>query len=134
MKNAAPNPPGLTSGQIQDTVAALAHLDCAVIYLFGSRALGSHRPDSDADIAFLPASPLDPWACFELANRMSEKLGVEVDLVDLKTASTVLAKEVVAKGIPLSISNPYLHQTFEMYTLSDYARLNEERREIIAHD
>ena len=55
-----------------------------------------------------------------------------MDLVDLSSASTVMAKEVITKGIPIMITDPYAQQTFEMHTLSDYARLNEERKEILA--
>ncbi len=118
--------------QTQTVVAALAHLDCAVIYLFGSRAAGTHRPDSDVDIAFLSTRTVDPLQRFELANRLSDQLGNEVDLVDLSTASTVLAKEVVTKGIVIFNGDLIAQQTFEMYTLSSYARLNEERKEILA--
>jgi len=123
---------GLTSTQTQAVVAALAEFDCGAIYLFGSRAEGRQRPDSDVDIAFLPALPSDPLQRFELANRLSDLLGNDVDLIDLTQASTVLAKEVVSKGIALFTGNPVVRQSFEMYTLSDYARLNEERREILA--
>jgi predicted nucleotidyltransferase len=123
---------GLTSSQTQAVTAALAHLDCAAIYLFGSRAAGTHRPDSDVDIAFLPTSIVSPLDCFDLANRLSDQLGNHVDLVDLSTASTVLAKEVVTKGIVLFTGDLIARQSFEMYTLSDYARLNEERGKILA--
>jgi uncharacterized protein len=122
---------GLSVDQKTSVVAALAGFDCAVIYLFGSRAVGDHRAASDADIAFLPRHPTKPLDRFYLANRLSEQLGIEVDLIDLSDASTVLAKEVITKGLPLFIGNPYAHQTFEMHTLSDYARLNEQRKEIL---
>lgn len=122
---------GLTSTQIQAVVAALAEFDCGAIYLFGSRAAGTQRPNSDVDIAFLPARPSDPLRRFELANRLSDLLGNQVDLIDLRQASTVLAKEVVTKGIALFTGNTVVRQSFEMYTLSDYSRLNEERLEIL---
>ncbi len=124
-------PNELTSTQTKSVVAALAHLDCSAIYLFGSHAAGTQRPESDVDIAFLSARPVDPLQRFELANRLSDQLGKEVDLVDLSTASTVLAKEVVTKGIIIFNGDRLVRQTFEMYTLSDYARLNEERRKIL---
>ncbi len=46
--------------------------------------------------------------------------------------NSVLTKEIVAYGTPLFIGNTLRYHNFEMYTLSDYARLNEERREILA--
>lgn len=124
--------PGLSTEEITAIVAALAGFDCAAIYLFGSRASSRHRPESDIDIAFLPTRAILPLDCFDLANRLSDQLGKQVDLVNLSASSTVLAKEVVSKGTALSIRNQQAFQTFEMHTLSDYARLNEERKEIIA--
>lgn len=124
--------PGLSSDHASTIVAALADFECVVIYLFGSRATGKHRPNSDLDIAFLSSRRIEPVECFNLANELSNQIGKEVELVDLSTASTVLAKEVIAHGIPISITDPSAYRTFEMYTLSSYARLNEERREILA--
>ena len=122
----------LSSAQSDAIIAALAGFDCAVIYVFGSYSKHTVHPGSDIDIAFLPSQAVAPMDCFYLANTLSEELGKPVDLVDLSTASTVLAKEVVAFGVPLFIGNTLRYHTFEMYTLSDYARLNEERREILA--
>ncbi len=122
----------LSSAQRSTIVAALADLDCAVIYLFGSYSTQTAHPGSDIDIAFLPSRAVAPLDCFYLASTLSDKLGKPVDLVDLSSASTVFAKEIVANGTPLFIGNPLGHHTFEMYTLSDYARLNDERKESLA--
>ena len=113
-------------------VSALAGYDCAVIYLFGSLAKNIGHLGSDIDIAFLPRSPIPPLDRLYPASTLSNQLGKSVDLVDLTTASTVFAKEVVANGTPLFIGDPLRHQTFEIYTFSDYARLNEERKEVLA--
>lgn len=59
------------------------------------------------------------------------QLDRSVDLIDLKRASTVMAKEVLRTGTPLSITNPSSQQDFEMRVLADYARLNEERQPIL---
>ena len=47
-------------------------------------------------------------------------------------ASTVFSKEVLRTGIPIAIESPALQQQFEMLTLADYARLNEERQAVLA--
>jgi hypothetical protein len=44
----------------------------------------------------------------------------------------VFAKEVLRTGIPIAIESPALQQQFEMLTLADYARLNEERQAVLA--
>ena len=71
------------------------------LYRFGSQAKGTARPDSD------------------------------VDLVDLRTASTVMRMQVLSTGVCLDAPVEPARREFEMYAYSDYARLNEERREIV---
>ncbi len=70
--------------------------------------------------------------CFELAGELSELLGYPVDLVDLQRASTVMAKEVIRTGTLLQGEDHPIRDLFEMKTLSDYARLNEERHAVLA--
>jgi predicted nucleotidyltransferase len=113
-------------------VTLLRVFDPAAIYLFGSHGTAREHPCSDVDLAILPRSPLDPLACFATANELSNQLGVAVDLIDLSRASTVLAKEVLRTGTPLAVADSLACQAFEMRTLADYARLNEERAPILA--
>ena len=75
--------------------------DLVALYRFGSQAKGGTRPDSD------------------------------VDLVDLRAASTVMRMQVISTGECLDSPNGPARREFEMYVYSDYARLNEERREIL---
>lgn len=104
----------------------------AMIYLFGSHGMGIPHPASDIDLAFLPGRPVDSIECFQLANQLADFLGNEVDLVNLSQCSTVMAKEVFRTGILIHESDSSRRQEFEMMTLSNYARLNEERHEILA--
>jgi hypothetical protein len=55
-----------------------------------------------------------------------------VDLVDLARAPAVLRAQVVARGRCLHATDALEAAAFEMYALSDYARLSEERREAVA--
>lgn len=103
----------------------------AAIYVFGSTGTDRQHDASDVDIAVLRRFPLDPLVCFQLAGALADALGCEVDLVDLSGASTVLAKEVIRTGSVVYEADETLRQYFEMRTLSDYARLNEERAEIL---
>ena len=125
-------PERLTPAQQREIIAALEPFAPAVIYIFGSHGSPMQHPSSDLDLAFLPTLPSAPLQIFRIANHLSDTLGSEVDLIDLKLASTVFRKEVIRTGQPFYIAEPSLHQQFEMYALSDYARLNEERWEIIA--
>jgi len=111
--------------------SVLTPLRPVVVYLFGSKGTDQEHPASDIDLAILPSSSMDPVECFDLANRISSKLDVDVDLVDLTTASTVMCKEVLRTGERIVMLDPLATGEFEMRTLSSYARLNEERAEIL---
>jgi predicted nucleotidyltransferase len=111
---------------------ALSTLMPEVVYLFGSAAVGRARPDSDLDLAILPMHPVSPSQLMEVRLQLEEALGCDVDLVDLARSSTVLRKEVLSGGRLLYESSPARRAEFEMYALSDYARLNEERAPVLA--
>ena len=101
------------------------------VYLFGSRAAGLATATSDFDLAILNPSPLDPVARFELASRLAEVLHAEVDLVDLRRASAVMRVQVLGNSRLLFDGDSSARAVFEAFALSDYARLNEERRGIL---
>ncbi len=117
--------------RLDEALAMLEPYRPAVVYLFGTFGTARQRPESDIDLAFLPEKPGDVFGCFETANRLSVLLGREVDLVDLSRASTVMRKEVFRTGTVVACADQDQRAEFEMYTLSDYARLNEERREVL---
>lgn len=122
----------------EQRVAALLPLirhrvpDLALVYLFGSHAKGGAHPQSDVDLAILAGAPIAPSACFELAQELAGELVVEqVDVVDLVAASSVMKKEVVANGSVVFQSSPDTRHAFEGRALSEYARLNEERKPVL---
>lgn len=65
--------------------------------LFGSRARGRARPDSDVDLA-VEAPGVDLWT---LAADLSQAVGLEVDVVDLREAGYPLLKSVLRDGLPV---------------------------------
>jgi predicted nucleotidyltransferase len=122
----------LTSSQTTSIVRALAPFAPAVIYVFGSHGTPESHPGSDIDIAFLPTSQAGSFQIFQIANNLSGEFGIEVDLIDLSRASTVFRKEVIRTGEAVHVRDKSAMREFEMLALSDYARLNEERREVLA--
>ncbi|MGZ0085001.1 type VII toxin-antitoxin system MntA family adenylyltransferase antitoxin [Caldibacillus thermoamylovorans] len=107
-------------------------LDPFVIYLFGSAARGALRPDSDVDIALISeGEPYDPYELFLLAGQLADKLGRDVDLVDLRRVSTVFQAQVIATGKAIDCRNERKRAEFEMKTLKMYAKLNEERAPVL---
>ena len=71
--------------------------DVRLALLFGSRARGRARPDSDADVAVL-GKDLD---LLELAADLSEAAGVEVDVVSLKDPGFPLLNALLQDSIVL---------------------------------
>ena len=101
------------------------------LYLFGSRASGRERPESDVDFAFLVPEPLPALTRWEIQEELASRLKSDVDLIDLVGAPTVMQMQVVATGTVLYERDPYVRQSFEMRVLSAYALLNEERAGIL---
>jgi len=105
--------------------------DLTALYRFGSAERGTARSDSDIDLAILLHKPLSELRRFELAQELAIQLHRDVDLVDLRLASTVMRMQVLSTGTCLTSEDDAARRKFEMYAYSDYARLNEERREIL---
>ena len=105
--------------------------DLQAVYLFGSRATGDAGPGSDYDLAVLPPRPIDSVDRWVLQERLAEILRTDVDLVDLRAASTVMRASVLRTARTLYDGAPTERAFFEAYALADYARLNEERRGIL---
>jgi predicted nucleotidyltransferase len=101
------------------------------LYRFGSTAAGVDGPDSDIDLAILAAQPLDALFRFDLQEKLASAVHRAVDLVDLRTASPVMAMQVLATGRLLCDTDPSARGAFEDRTFGVYARLNEERRGIL---
>ncbi|GLH65045.1 nucleotidyltransferase domain-containing protein [Parageobacillus sp. G301] len=102
-----------------------------VIYLFGSEAQQQARQDSDIDLAFLSERTLSHYERFMVAGELAAILNYDVDLVDLKEATTVFQAQVVGKGKVLYCADDDKKAQFEMKVFKEYAKLNEERAEIL---
>jgi len=105
--------------------------DATAIYRFGSTVDGQARADSDVDVAFLADRAIDSIRRFSVQETLAARLRRDVDLIDLASVSTVLRLQVVAGGKLLASFDGAKREVFEDYVFSSYARLNEERREIL---
>ncbi|NQY63713.1 MAG: nucleotidyltransferase domain-containing protein [Alteromonadaceae bacterium] len=108
------------------------HPNVKLIYLFGSQASGQQHGNSDWDLAILNDTKLDPLNRWQLSEKLAELLKTDVDLVDLKEASTVLQMQIVTKGSLLFDKNND-SAAFEMMVFSMYGRLQEGRKSIITN-
>ena len=104
--------------------------DVGLVYLFGSHASNQANEYSDIDIAILPAEQLSAIKRWEVQQKMAERLNVNVDLVDLLSASTVMQHEIIRKGFCLYDADKNVIK-FEMKVMSMYQHLNEERSELL---
>jgi|WetSurMetagenome_2_1015567.scaffolds.fasta_scaffold975254_1 uncharacterized protein len=103
----------------------------AAVYLFGSQARQDAGPDSDIDLAVLTLDNLGQVERWKLQEDLAAQVHRNVDLVDLRHASTVMRVQVLRDGRLLADVRPSVRANFEASALSAYARLNEERRGIL---
>jgi predicted nucleotidyltransferase len=103
------------------------------IWLFGSLVAGTHRPDSDIDLAVLlpPGRRPDAFDLFQLRRELAELAGREVDLVPLREAAVAFSNEIVSSGARIWEGSAKAAAEFEMHTLSLWQKLNEERAGIL---
>ncbi|MCK9524454.1 MAG: nucleotidyltransferase domain-containing protein [Limnochordia bacterium] len=109
----------------------LEKLNPELIYLYGSFARGEGRTESDIDLAVYGIDESGPYTLFLLANELAQSLKRDVDLVDLKAASTVFRAQVITRGELLYCRDKTFRGYYEMRVLKDYAKLNEERKVIL---
>lgn len=123
----------LQENQLAEVIRILVKsMSPSLIYLFGSQAKNMSRPESDVDIAFLSfENQLDAYAVFECAQEIAASIGKEVDLIDLRKASTVFQANIIYSGIAIYCTDEKERQLFEATVFQQYAKLNEERAVVI---
>lgn len=109
--------------------SALPHLRALI--LFGSRAAGTNGPDSDLDLAVLLPKPADPVWLWEAGEAIARQLNVDVDLVDLRTASTVMQFQIITTGRRLFADGAEADR-YDAYIMSAMTSLNEARAPLLA--
>ncbi|TSE21422.1 hypothetical protein Talka_00090 [Tepidimonas alkaliphilus] len=72
--------------------------EATLAWLHGSATRDALRPDSDLDVAVWLAQPLPAERWLQAAARLGERLGREVDLLDLARAPTVTQFIVLSSG------------------------------------
>ena len=84
------------STEILTALQMIDGLELAVV--FGSIAHGNARADSDLDIAVRYASPLDAEQKLALIRALGAASGRPVDLIDLRTAGPIVARQALTRG------------------------------------
>jgi len=101
------------------------------VYVFGSRERGSATPGSDLDLAVLVEGYAEPLQLWELSGELAQGLGHEVDLLDLRAASTVMQHQVLTTGRRLW-ARDVAAGLFESYVLTEKLEFDAARRDLLA--
>jgi predicted nucleotidyltransferase len=111
-----------------------------LLVLFGSRARGDNFPSSDWDFALLfdedlrkQYEPGGGWNCYRSWVVLQQILGLgddEMDWVDLKDASELLAHAIARDGVVIYESEPGLFQKFRQEHLKSDTEMKQIRREL----
>ena len=102
------------------------------VYLLGSAVNGHLRPDSDIDIAILPAMNrhLDVFVRNSIASSLALKLGREVDTGILSSENLVYAYQAIMTGRRVFARNPLAVDKIVACLLGMYGQFNFDRREV----
>ena len=90
-------------------------LNPVLVYVFGSFARGELREDSDIDLAFLSDGEFTSYEIFMLAQEIAEIYNREVDLIDLKKASTVFKAQIVGTGDVIYCSDENIKIVMDLF-------------------
>lgn len=110
-----------------------------LLVVFGSRARGDHFPSSDWDFALLFDEEIRKqyelgggWNCYRswvILQRILDLGDDEIDWVDLKDASNLLAHAIARDGAVIYESQPGLFEQFRQKSLMTPQQLKAIRRE-----
>lgn len=101
------------------------------IVLFGSYGNVYETEQSDLDLAILSQSKLDVVALWDLSQNIATELNKDVDLIDLRSASTVFRFQVLSTGKLIYCSNQREFAFFENTAYAMYLNFQETRKDIL---
>ncbi|MEX0269380.1 nucleotidyltransferase domain-containing protein [Leptolyngbyaceae cyanobacterium UHCC 1019] len=111
-----------------------------LLVLFGSRARGDHFPSSDWDFALLfdeelrqQYEPGKGWNCYRSWGVIQQTLGLgddEMDWIDLKDASELLAHAIARDGLAIYEREPGLFEKFRQEHLKSDAKMKQIRKDL----
>ena len=101
------------------------------LYAYGAVITEHFNAQSDIDLAVLSKNSLAEEKIWNLKNKLASLLKHDIDLVDLQKAPTVLQFQVISSGKQISATDKTACESFEDLIYKMYARLNDERKEIL---
>jgi predicted nucleotidyltransferase len=114
---------------VENILAAIP--DVLAIYAFGSRVDGTAHDESDLDLAVLVAGYADTVRLWILAGDLAGKVHCDVDLLDMRAASTIMQHQILMTGRRLW-ARELDADLFECFVLSEKTALDEARAGLLA--
>jgi predicted nucleotidyltransferase len=116
----------------RSVIGAAGDLPISILVLFGSRASGNPRPDSNLDIAILPLAS-DPVSRRDIQSRVAVSLahlspGGRVDVVFIDEAPDLLRQRIMETGRVLICRDSALWQEWRVRTMREYGDRESTRR------
>lgn len=105
----------------------IKELNPQLIYLFGSYAKNRENDESDIDVAMLCKEKIDSVKLFDLQLSLGHILNKDVDLIDMNDIDIPFKIEIISARYPLFELSGEFRYEFEMKTISQYVKFNEER-------
>ena len=105
--------------------------DTIGIWLFGSMAFETASATSDIDLAVLLPKKINNIRLWQCSQSLASKVNLEIDLIDLLEASTVMRSQIMREGKRIFCTDEFKCNLFETEALTDYLRFNEERQELL---
>lgn len=87
--------------RLEDCVDAVRAEGATALYIYGSRARGDHRPDSDLDV-FVDYDPAGKFSLLDLAgvyNVLTERLGLEISITTRDALHPKLRERIEREAI-----------------------------------
>ncbi len=101
------------------------------VYAFGSQISGEATAESDLDLAVLVAGYCDPIVLFDVANNIASIVACDVDLVDLRAASTVMQYQIISTGERWWAADTQA-SLYEAFILSEKTELDTARADLLS--
>ncbi len=101
------------------------------VYQFGSFNTPYQNAESDLDLALLAKKELSNLERWKLSQSIAGATHRDIDIIDLKGASTVLKFQIISTGQRIFCADTKTCEAFEDLAYSRYLHFNEERQEII---
>lgn len=106
---------------LREAVASLS-----AVYVFGSQVTGHATAESDLDVAFLADDELSAEVLWDLSSSLANLVKCDVDLLDLRTASTVMQYRIITTGKCVWTKDSQA-ALYESFILSQKTALDEAR-------